>query len=116
MVMHVKTLAVVAAGTLLAANAFAQSTKEVRGASPYAAIEDEPSPKLILEPKPISASQNNACAAGITSACIVWIQYRVENVRIVPVFGSAAVNVSPSIRAPARTHGRSALGLGGGNE
>jgi hypothetical protein len=28
---------------------------------------------------------------------IVWIQYRVENVHIVPVFGPGALNVSPRI-------------------
>jgi hypothetical protein len=33
----IKTLAAVAAGTLLATSAFAQSAKQVRGASPYVA-------------------------------------------------------------------------------
>ncbi|MFX8542976.1 DUF6130 family protein, partial [Acinetobacter baumannii] len=28
---------------------------------------------------------------------IVWIQYRVENVRIVPIFGAGALDVSPRI-------------------
>jgi hypothetical protein len=28
---------------------------------------------------------------------VVWIQWRVENVRILPVFGKAALNVSPRI-------------------
>jgi hypothetical protein len=28
---------------------------------------------------------------------IVWIQYRVENVHIVPVFGTGALNVSPPL-------------------
>jgi Family of unknown function (DUF6130) len=97
MIMLIKTLAAVAAGTVLATNAFAQSTKEVRGASPYVAIANEAPPKLIVDPTPITASQRDACAAEITSACIVWIQYRVENVRIVPVFGSGALNVSPRI-------------------
>jgi len=35
----IKTLAAVAAGTVLATNAFAQSTREVHDASPYVAIE-----------------------------------------------------------------------------
>jgi len=39
MIMLIKTLAAVAAGTVLATNAFAQSTTEVRSASPYVAIE-----------------------------------------------------------------------------
>ncbi len=77
----------VAAGTLIAAVAFAQSAKDIRGATPYAPIENEPSPKLIVDP-PLT----NLLAQGI-----VWIQWRVENVRILPVFGKAAVNVSPRI-------------------
>ena len=85
MTMRIKTLAAVAAGAVLATNAFAQSTKEVRGASPYVAIENEPPPKLVVDPTPI--------AAGLAHD-IVWIQYRVENVHIVPVFGAGALNVS----------------------
>jgi hypothetical protein len=38
----IKTISAVAAGTMLVTSAFAQSAKEVRGASPYAAIENEP--------------------------------------------------------------------------
>jgi hypothetical protein len=81
-------LAAAAGGALFAANAFAQSTREVRGASPYAAIENEPPPKLIVDPTPL--------AAGLAHG-IVWIQYRAENVHIVPVFGAGALNVSPRI-------------------
>src|SRR5262245_44130572 len=39
-----------AVGSLLAAVSFAQSAKEIRGATPYAAIENEPAPKLIVDP------------------------------------------------------------------
>ena len=78
---------VVAAGTLLAAIAYAQSAKEMRGATPYLAIENEPAPKLIVDP-PLS----NLLAQGI-----VWIQWRAENVNIVPVFGKGALNVSPRL-------------------
>lgn len=88
MIMLIKTLAVVAAGTVLATNALAQSTREVRGASPYVAIDQESPPKLIVDPTPL--------AAGLAQG-IVWIQYRVENVHIVPVFGTGALNVSPRI-------------------
>jgi len=35
-------------------------------------------------------------AAALTQG-IVWIQYRVENVHIVPVFGTGALNVSPRV-------------------
>src|SRR5580765_4332526 len=78
---------IVVAGTLLAAIAFAQSAKEIRGPTPYAAIENEPAPKLIVDP-PLT----NLLAQGI-----VWIQYRTENVRIVPVFGKGALSVSPRV-------------------
>jgi Family of unknown function (DUF6130) len=75
------------AGTLLAAIAFAQSAREIRGATPYAEIENEPPPRLIVDP-PLT----NLLAQGI-----VWIQWRVENVRILPVFGKGALNVSPRV-------------------
>ena len=88
MIMLIKTLAAVAAGTVLATNAFAQSTREVRDVSPYFAIENESPPKLIVDPTPL--------ATGLAHN-IVWIQYHAENVRIVPVFGAGALNVSPRI-------------------
>jgi hypothetical protein len=77
--------AAVAAVTLLASNAFAQTVKEVRDPSPYVAIENEPPPKLIVDPP---------LAAALTQG-VVWIQYRVENAHIVPVFGTGALTVSP---------------------
>ena len=46
----IKTLVAAAAGTVLATSTFAQSAREVRGASPYVAIENEPAPKLIVDP------------------------------------------------------------------
>jgi hypothetical protein len=89
MIMLIKTFAAVAAGAmLLATNAFAQSTREIHDASPYVAIENESSPKLIVDPTPL--------AAGLAHD-IVWIQYHAENVRIVPAFGTGALNVSPRI-------------------
>jgi hypothetical protein len=78
---------IVAAGTLLAAIAFAQSAKEIRGATPYAAIENEPAPKLIVDPP----------LPDLLDKGVVWIQYRTENVRIVPVFGKGALSVSPRV-------------------
>jgi hypothetical protein len=82
-------LAAAAGGLLLATNAAAQSTREVREVSPYVAIENEAPPKLIVDPTPL--------AAGLAHN-IVWIQYHAENVRIVPVFGAGApLNVSPRI-------------------
>jgi hypothetical protein len=62
-----------------------QSAKEVRGASPYAEIKNEPAPKLIVDPP----------LPDLLDRGVVWIQWRVENVHIVPVFGKGALNVSP---------------------
>lgn len=83
----IKTLATVAASAVLATSAFGQSAREIRGATPYAAIENEPAPRLIVDP-PIP----EALAQGI-----YWAQYRVENLRILPVFGAGALNASPRI-------------------
>ena len=80
-------LAVLAFTAVLATNAFAQSAKEIRGASPYVAIKNEPAPKLIVDP-PLP----EGLAIGV-----VWIQYRVENLRIVPVLGEGATKVSPRV-------------------
>jgi len=84
--MSIKTLAAVAA-TLLATGAFAQSAKEVRGGSPYVEIKNEPAPKLIVDP-PLP----EGLALGV-----FWAQYRVEKLRIVPVFGAAALQTSPRV-------------------
>src|SRR3954462_10863829 len=87
MTLLIKTLSAVAAGTVLATSLFAQSASEIRGASPYVAIENEPAPKLIVDPpRPAPLAQ------GLFQA-----QYRVENVRIVPVFGAGAPNASPRV-------------------
>ena len=83
----IKTLAAVTAGTVLATSAFAQTAKEIRGASPYIAIENEPAPKLIVDPPlPEGLAQG-----------VYWAQYRVENLRIVQVFGPGARQVSPRV-------------------
>src|SRR5262245_19814170 len=77
----------VAVGALLAVVSFAQSAKEIRGTTPYAAIENEPAPKLIVDPP----------LPDLLPQGVVWIQWRVENVHIVPVFGKGALNVSPRV-------------------
>ena len=66
-----------------------QSAKEVRGATPYAEIKNEAAPKLIVDP-PLPDLLAN-------TPSVVWIQWRVENVHIVPVFGKGALNVSPRV-------------------
>jgi hypothetical protein len=64
-----------------------QSARDVRGATPYVEIKNEPPPKLIVD-QPLP----EGLAIGV-----VWIQYRVENLRIVPVFGEGAAKVSPRV-------------------
>lgn len=63
------------------------TAKEIRGASPYVGIKNEPPPKLIVD-EPLA----EGLAIGV-----VWIQYRVENLRVVPIFGEAAANVTPRV-------------------
>ena len=87
MPMPTRTLAAIAAGTMLATSALAQSARDVRGASPYVAVENEPAPKLIVDPPlPEGLAQG-----------VFWAQYRVENLRIVPVFGPGARQASPRV-------------------
>jgi hypothetical protein len=76
-------LAVVAIG----GQADAQTARDIKGPTPLVAIPNEPAPKLIVDP-PIAEQ----LALGR-----VFIQYRTENLRILPVFGSAALNVSPRV-------------------
>ena len=79
-------IAVIAAGTMVT-TAFAQSAREIRGASPYVAIENEPAPRLIVD---------DPLPEGLRLG-VFWAQYRVENLHIVPVFGAGAVQASPRI-------------------
>ena len=81
----VKALAGLAAGALFATGALAHD--HARVASPYIAVENEPAPKLTVDPPlPEGLAQG-----------IFWAQYRVENLRIVPVFGAGALTTSPRI-------------------
>src|SRR5262245_61724174 len=64
-----------------------QSAKEIRGATPYFEIKNEPPPKLIVDPP----------LPDLLDQGVVWIQWRAENVHIVPVFGKGALNVSPRV-------------------
>jgi hypothetical protein len=86
-VTHVFMSAAAVALTLCAPTLLAQSAKEVRGPSPLIAIENEAPAKLIVDPplpEPLSRG-------------LVFIQYRTENLRVVPVFGKGALQVSPRI-------------------
>jgi len=64
-----------------------QSAREVRGVSPYIELKNEPAAKLIVD-SPLPDLLDHG---------IVWIQWRAENVHIVPVFGKGALNVSPRV-------------------
>lgn len=80
-------LGVAAFGSALMACAFAQTAKQIRGGTPYLPINNEPPARLIVDPP---------LADGLAQG-VYWAQYRVENVRIVPVFGKEATLVSPRI-------------------
>ena len=67
----------------------AKSAKEVGGATPYVEIENEPPPKLIVDPP---LPEGLAHLPGV-----FWAQYRVENVRIAPVFAAGGIQVSPRV-------------------
>ncbi len=69
------------------ANPGTQSAKEVRGATPYLEIKNEPEPRLIVD-QPLP---------DLLDKGVVWIQWRAENVNIVPVFGKGALSVSPRV-------------------
>ena len=68
-------------------SAAAQTAREVKGATPLVAVPNEAPAKLIVDP-PIPEQ----LALGR-----VFIQYRTENLRILPVFGNAALTVSPRL-------------------
>jgi Family of unknown function (DUF6130) len=87
MTLLIKTVAMVAACTALATSAAAKSVREIRGPSPFVAIDHEAAPKLIVD-----SPLHGPLAQGIFQA-----QYRVENVRIVPVFGAGALSASPRV-------------------
>jgi hypothetical protein len=76
-----------AASLPLAAGAQTPTARDIRGPSPLVAIPNEPAPRLIVDPplaEPLSRGR-------------VFIQYRTEHVRVVPVFGTGALDVSPRI-------------------
>jgi hypothetical protein len=75
------------AAATYAVSASAQTAKDVKGATPLVAIQDEPPVKLVADP-PIPEQ----LALGR-----VFIQYRTENLRILPVFGKGALGVSPRV-------------------
>jgi len=87
MTSSIRTIIAIAASSVLVTTAFAQTAREVRGPTPYFTVENEPAPKLIVD----------SALPGPLAVGLVQIQYRVENVRILPVFGEAALKVSPRV-------------------
>lgn len=83
----VKGSVVVGAIGLLAMTVAAQTAKDVKGATPLVAVANEPPAQIVVDP-PIPEQ----LALGR-----VFIQYRTENLRILPVFGAAALSVSPRL-------------------
>ena len=75
----VNMLAAAAVGAALSAGVFAQST--------VVPIDNEAAPRLIVE-SPLPGPLANG---------VVYIPYRVENLRILPLGGSAALDVSPRV-------------------
>lgn len=72
---------------LIAASTTAQTARAVHGAAAVEPLSNEPSAKLVIDPplaEPLSHGR-------------VVIQYRTENLHMVPVFGLAALAVSPRI-------------------
>ena len=76
-----------ALGAMLTNTASAQSAKDVLGATPWETLDNEPAPKLIVDPPLAEPLSRGAFVA----------QYRTENFRIVAEVGAAAVGVSPRI-------------------
>ncbi len=68
-------------------SASAQTAKDIKGPTPLVAIPNEAPAKLIVDPH-----IPEQLAVGR-----VFIQYRTENLRILPVFGKAALEVSPRV-------------------
>ena len=74
-------------GIMVASSVAAQSVSDIIGPSPLVAIENEPAAKLFVDPP----------LPGPLSKGRVFIQYRTENLRVVPVFGTGALDVSPRL-------------------
>lgn len=79
--------AMATAAGVAASSALAQSAKEFRGPAGVVPLSSEPPARIIIDP-PLS----EPLARGL-----VVIQYRTENLRIVPVFGPGALDVSPRV-------------------
>ena len=77
-----RTLAALAFGATLATSAVAESVPSL-----VVPVDNEPAPRLVVEPP----------LPGPLARNVVFIPYRVENLRILPVGGAAARNLSPRV-------------------
>jgi len=75
------------AACLTAAPGSAQTARQVRGAAAVEPIANEPAGKIVVDPP----------LAEPLSRGLVVIQYRTDNLHIAPVFGPAALAVSPRV-------------------
>ena len=78
--MGTSLVSMIGAAALSVAGATAQTARDIRGPAPLVAIANEPAAKIVIDPpltEPLALGR-------------VVIQYRTENLRIVPVFGAAA--------------------------
>lgn len=80
-------LVLAGAALMTASPASGQSAREVLGPAGVVPLEAQPAPRLVVDPP----------LAGPLSFGRVVIQYRAENLRIVPVFGPKALDVTPRI-------------------
>ena len=78
------------------------SAKEIRGASPYAEIKNEPAPKLFVDPP----------LPDLLDQGVVWIQWRVENVQYPAGVREGCAPRLSTGRSSARTCGRRAVVVG----
>jgi len=83
----IRYLLPVLSASFVAAISFAQSAKDICGPTPLLAVTNEPTVKLIVDPP----------LPGPLAMGRVFIQYRAENLRVVPVFGEGALQVSPRL-------------------
>ena len=84
---HAFIVLIGAAVVLCASTAMAQTARDIRGPAPVVPLASEPSPRIVID----------APLADWLAGGRVVIQYRTENLRIVPVFGPNALDVSPRI-------------------
>jgi uncharacterized protein DUF6130 len=76
-----------ATAVLCASTAMGQTARDIRGPAPVVPLASEPPAKIVIDP-PLEDSLAHGR---------VVIQYRAENLRIVPVFGPKALDGSPRI-------------------